>query len=135
MFAGVIERLDEAITAIADIDLDTLTDPDLDGFVIGLQRARHRLAGLTAAPLARWDTTSVWRSGRLPPRTMPDTVLVTPTDVMRDTLHFAPKSVIVGAAATLATIVELTTFHADPGGDMRAAAVCSDAALEERPAP
>ncbi|MET0325918.1 MAG: PaaI family thioesterase [Ilumatobacteraceae bacterium] len=30
--------------------------------MIRLRRARHRLAGVTAGPLARWDTNGVWRS-------------------------------------------------------------------------
>jgi hypothetical protein len=34
---------------------------DLAGFVVGLQRARHRIAGVTARPLAGWDAAGVWR--------------------------------------------------------------------------
>jgi hypothetical protein len=47
-----LERLNEAITAVADVDVETLGEDDLDELVNGLQRARHRLAGKTAGPLA-----------------------------------------------------------------------------------
>lgn len=57
----VLERLHEAISAIADVDFDTLGDGALDELVVGLQRARHRLAGVAAAPLTRWEAVGVWR--------------------------------------------------------------------------
>ena len=62
MVEEVIEQLGEAIRAIAEVDLDTLDDSELDSLVVGLVRARHRLAGATAGPLARWDTAGVWRT-------------------------------------------------------------------------
>ena len=55
MSTGVLDQLGEAIDALSDVDVDILTDAELDGLVIGLQRARHRLAGVTAGALARWD--------------------------------------------------------------------------------
>lgn len=65
MVAGAIdrlERLDAAIDAVASIDLNTLADDDLAELVVGLQRARHRLAGAAALALARWDGSGVWRA-------------------------------------------------------------------------
>ncbi|MET0461013.1 MAG: DUF222 domain-containing protein, partial [Ilumatobacteraceae bacterium] len=62
MLDGVFDQLDEAIRTIADADLDALTPAELDTLVIRLLRARHRLAGVTAGALARWDTNGVWRS-------------------------------------------------------------------------
>jgi hypothetical protein len=62
MLTGVLERLDEAIRAVAELDVDTLGDSELDDLVIALQRARHRLAGVAAGPLARWDARGVWQS-------------------------------------------------------------------------
>jgi hypothetical protein len=62
MSVEVLERLNEAIDAVADVDVDTLTDSQLDEFVIALQRARHRLVGATTGALARWDGVGVWLS-------------------------------------------------------------------------
>ncbi len=65
MAAGVsevIEGLDRAIGAITDLEVDTLEDDQLDQLVIALQRARHRMAGAAAGPMARWDARGVWRS-------------------------------------------------------------------------
>ncbi len=54
----------EAISAVAGLDVDTLTDAELDTLVVGLQRARHPLAGAGAGLLARWDVTAVWSADR-----------------------------------------------------------------------
>ncbi len=62
MVGEVLERLDEAITALAAVDVDAIDDTTLDAFVIAVQRARHRLAGAGATALARWDAAGVWRS-------------------------------------------------------------------------
>ena len=53
--------LNAAIDGLVGVDLDALADGELDELVIGLQRARHRLAGATAGPVARWDASGVWR--------------------------------------------------------------------------
>jgi hypothetical protein len=59
MSAGVLDQLDEAIDALADAAVD---DGELDAVLIGLMRARHRLAAVTADVLAHWDASGVWRS-------------------------------------------------------------------------
>jgi uncharacterized protein DUF222 len=58
----VIEQLDEAISAVADIDLDTLGDDELDTELVALMRMRHRLDAQIARRAARWDGRGVWRS-------------------------------------------------------------------------
>jgi hypothetical protein len=55
----VLDQLDEAIDALGDATVD---DGELDSLVIGLMRARHRLAAVTAGVLACWDACGVWRS-------------------------------------------------------------------------
>ena len=52
--------LHQAIDDLAACDVDSLSDGELDQVVIALQRARHRLAGVAAAALARWDARGVW---------------------------------------------------------------------------
>ncbi len=58
----VREQLDEAISAVADIDLDTLGDDELDTELVALMRMRHRLDAQIARRAARWDGRGVWRS-------------------------------------------------------------------------
>ena len=48
MVDGVFSQLDEVIATLADVDVDTLAPSELDALVVGLQRARHRLAGVSA---------------------------------------------------------------------------------------
>ena len=62
MSTAVLEQLNRALDAVAAVDVDGLAGGELDAWVLGLQRAKHRPAGAAAWPLARWDATSVWRS-------------------------------------------------------------------------
>ncbi|MET0457911.1 MAG: DUF222 domain-containing protein, partial [Ilumatobacteraceae bacterium] len=62
MLDEVFSRLGEVITSIAELDVDSLTDAELDALVVGVQRAGQQLAGVGAAALARWDGAGVWRS-------------------------------------------------------------------------
>src|SRR6188474_1969220 len=62
MVDGVFSQLDDVISTLAGVDVDTLAPSELDALVVGLQRARHRLAGVSADVLARWDTAGVWRT-------------------------------------------------------------------------
>lgn len=58
----VVERMAGAIDAVADVDLDALSDDDLDDELVGLMRQHHRLAAEIARRAQRWDARSVWRS-------------------------------------------------------------------------
>ena len=58
----MVEQLDEAISAVADIELDTLGDDELDADLVALMRMRHRLDAQIARRAARWDGRGVWRS-------------------------------------------------------------------------
>ena len=62
MSLEAMHRLNEAIDGLAAVDVDTLSGGELDEWVIGLQRARHRLAGIAAGALSRWDTLGVWQT-------------------------------------------------------------------------
>ena len=63
MVDGVFSQLDEAISTLAGVDVDTLAPDQLDAVVVGRHRARQRLAGVGAGLLARWDTAAgVWRT-------------------------------------------------------------------------
>src|SRR6187200_697117 len=62
MVDGVFSQLDDVIATLAGVDVDTLAPSELDALVVGLQRARQRLAGVSAGVLVRWDTAGVWRS-------------------------------------------------------------------------
>jgi len=57
---AALQQLDEALAAIAAVDVDSLTDSEVDEFVIAVQRHRHRLAATTAPSLSRWDRRAVW---------------------------------------------------------------------------
>src|SRR4051794_12945751 len=52
--------LDAAIDALNAIDLDALSDEDLNEVVLGLQERCSRLAAAQARLLARWDARMVW---------------------------------------------------------------------------
>jgi Domain of unknown function (DUF222) len=62
MGTGVLDQLNETIDRAAGLDVDALTDTELDELTVGLQRVRHRLAALNASALARWDGRGVWQS-------------------------------------------------------------------------
>src|SRR5262245_60666246 len=55
-----VEQLNEAIDALLNVDLDTLTDPELDAAVVELQRQRARLGVVAARLLGRWDHRQIW---------------------------------------------------------------------------
>src|SRR4051812_16128611 len=56
----MLEGLDAAIDALHAIDLDSLSDEELDDCVVGLQESCSRLAAAQARLLARWDARMVW---------------------------------------------------------------------------
>lgn len=60
MTPPVLASLGEQLDAVADADLDTLTDAELDRELMGLLRARHRLDAEIARRAARWDARVVW---------------------------------------------------------------------------
>src|SRR5215216_4726470 len=55
-----VDTLQETISALAAVDLDTLTDFELDDLTIRLQHEAHRLAAVSAKVAARWETRGVW---------------------------------------------------------------------------
>ena len=60
MTSGV-DTISEAVGGLADIDLDTLTDGELDDELVGLIRLRHRLEAEIARRADRWDRRTIWR--------------------------------------------------------------------------
>jgi hypothetical protein len=60
--SAVAEALAAAIDDLAAIDLDTLTDDELDADLVALVRQRHRLDAEIARRAARWEQRDVWRS-------------------------------------------------------------------------
>jgi hypothetical protein len=59
---STVEALHQAVEAVAAVDLDSLTDGELDAELVALVRAKHRLDAELARRAARWDTSGVWRS-------------------------------------------------------------------------
>jgi Domain of unknown function (DUF222) len=57
-----VTQLDEAISGLAAVDVDTLADDELDADLVALMRVRHRLDAQIARRAASWDTRGVWRS-------------------------------------------------------------------------
>jgi hypothetical protein len=57
-----VETLHEAISALAAIDLDALSDLELDHLTIALHRERHRLDAAAATVTARWEARGIWLS-------------------------------------------------------------------------
>jgi hypothetical protein len=57
-----VTQLGEAISGLADIEPDTLTDAELDAELVALARLRHRLDAQIARRAARWDGRGVWRN-------------------------------------------------------------------------
>src|SRR5262245_16882546 len=55
-----VERLNGAIDALLNVDLYTLTDPELDAAVVELQRQRARLGVVAARLVGRWNRRHVW---------------------------------------------------------------------------
>lgn len=60
----LVDQVHTAIDALAALDVDTLTDAELDEVTITVQRERHRLAAVSAKLTARWDDRQVWASDR-----------------------------------------------------------------------
>src|SRR3954463_15907332 len=56
----MLERLDQAIDTLNAIDLDALSDEELNSCVLDLQDSASRLAAAQARLLARWDARMVW---------------------------------------------------------------------------
>ena len=65
MGTEVLDQLDEGIDALAGLDVDSLTDAELDALVIGLRGCGTVSPALTASALARWDGRGVWLVGRV----------------------------------------------------------------------
>jgi hypothetical protein len=59
---STVETLHETLAAVAAVDLDTLTDAELDTELVALVRAKHRLDAEIARRAARWDRSGVWRA-------------------------------------------------------------------------
>ena len=58
----VVETLSEAIDDAAAVDLDTLTNGELDAELVALVRLRHRLDAEIARRACRWEARGVWQS-------------------------------------------------------------------------
>jgi hypothetical protein len=58
----VVEPLVTAIDDLAGVDVDTLTDGELDDELVVLIRQRHRLDAELARCAARWDQRDVLRN-------------------------------------------------------------------------
>jgi hypothetical protein len=59
---SAVTQLDEAISGLAAVDVDTLADDELDADLVALMRVRHRLDAQIARRATRWDTRGVWCS-------------------------------------------------------------------------
>lgn len=56
MVAGVVDMVQAANDAVADVDLDTLTDKELDIELVALVQERHRLDAQIARRATRWES-------------------------------------------------------------------------------
>ncbi|HEV2929146.1 MAG TPA: DUF222 domain-containing protein, partial [Propionibacteriaceae bacterium] len=59
---STVAALHQAVDEVAAVDLDSLTDGELDAELIALVRAKHRLDAELARRAARWDRSGVWRA-------------------------------------------------------------------------
>ena len=59
--SGVVDTVSEAIDGLAGVDLDTLTDGELDDELVAMVRLRHRLDAEIARRADRWDRRTIWR--------------------------------------------------------------------------
>ena len=64
MSTNVVEELRETVDRLADLDVDTLSDPELHDAMVDLQRQRARLGAIASGLLARWDHRGVWAGDR-----------------------------------------------------------------------
>ena len=56
-----LERVAAGLTALAGVDLDALSDAELDHALVELQRLSHRLAAQTCRLANRWERRGVWQ--------------------------------------------------------------------------
>lgn len=59
---AVAEKLNEAVDDAAAVELQTLTDSELDAELVALVRLRHRLDAEIARRACRWEARGVWQS-------------------------------------------------------------------------
>jgi hypothetical protein len=55
-----VELVERAVSAVATVDVDALSDAELHDHVVGLQRLTDRLVAATAALVQRWDARQAW---------------------------------------------------------------------------
>lgn len=60
MAGGLLDRLEEALDDLANVDLDTLDDDTLHDAVVGVGTMSTRLEAQWCRLLARWDARQVW---------------------------------------------------------------------------
>jgi hypothetical protein len=58
--ATVVEQLEHSISALAALDVDTLTDTELHELTVAAQRLRDRLTAAAVPVVARWHARGVW---------------------------------------------------------------------------
>ncbi len=106
--------LGAAITALADTDVDTLTDDDLDAELVDLLRVRHRLDAEIARRAAPWDRRAVWRSdgSRAPWARLARTAALSPATA-KATLRRARAVGSMPVTVEAWTAAEIGTDHVD----------------------
>lgn len=57
-----LEQVAAGLTALAEVDLDALSDAALDETLVTLQRLSHRLAGQVCRYAHCWEQRGVWSS-------------------------------------------------------------------------
>jgi hypothetical protein len=57
--ATVVEQLEHSISALAALDVDTLTDTELHELTVAAQRLRDRLTAAAVPVVARWHARGV----------------------------------------------------------------------------
>ena len=55
MSTVAVDQLRKAVDRLAELDADSLSDPELHDAMIALQLERARLGAIAAGVLARWD--------------------------------------------------------------------------------
>ena len=64
MSTVAVDQLRKAVDRLAELDADSLSDPELHDALIALHRERARLGAIAASVLARWDRSRVWAGDR-----------------------------------------------------------------------
>jgi hypothetical protein len=59
---AILAQVRNAVDALAGLDAGALADGELDELVVGLERERQRLTGVTRGVFAEWDERRVWES-------------------------------------------------------------------------